>query len=178
MTEKLSDEAIKEILTCTGLKNPFRAMAEVETDFKLRSNGSVREDPFVAFVREELLECCDSPKKAVADLLQDLNDLEEALLTMDPQKLTHPFFCPAQVQVIHAYLGGACKNALGEKTRQEALGYVNGPESDRLLRLILASTDERNGFTPKEVQDMFEEAYKRVVEVGECVWDRVLKAPS
>lgn len=114
----------------------------------------------------------------MADLLQDFNDLEEALLNMDPQKLTHPFFCPAQVQVIHTYLGGACNIALGEKTRQEALDYVNGPESDRLLRLILAATDKRNGFTPKEVQDMFEEAYKRVVEVGECVWDRVLKAPS
>lgn len=63
MAEKLSEEAIKEILTRTGVNNPFRALAEVEKDFKLRSNGSVREDPFVAFLREELLECCDSPKK-------------------------------------------------------------------------------------------------------------------
>lgn len=169
MNEPISEKSIVQVLKQLKVKNPFRAIPEVEMDFQVGGPVYGDEDMFVRFLREELWECADAPEKAVAKLLKDIRDVGFALTEMDEKIHLHPFFCSAQVQVLHTYLGGACDEALLEKTREEALDYINGPASDSLLRLMLAATDERNGFTAREIQAMFEEGCSLTARLEECM---------
>lgn len=164
MNAKISVDYIEDIIKQAHVKNPFRYSSVVAKDFALDQSEEAEVDVFAQFLLDELKECADAPKNALSAVRMDILAMSNILKEMKANdvRLSHPFFCPAQVSILHTYLDGDCCGALEKRTKKKALEYVNGIMADRLLRLCLAAVDIRNGHSHLELPDMFEEAAGQV----------------